>query len=124
VRRRSLSAAGGALLLAAALTDACGSKASLVGEGAECFLATDCLPGLVCVEQSNKARVCSADLERVAGEPPSPGDGDDGGAADAAEGGAIAPDGAPDAREGPPPDAGPRDTGPPDAAAPPDTGPG
>lgn len=41
-----------------------------MGPGGECFLATDCAPGLVCVEQANKTRICSDDLNRVAGRTP------------------------------------------------------
>jgi hypothetical protein len=52
------------------VASACSAKASAVGPGGECFLATDCAPGLVCIEQPNKTRVCSDDLSRVAGRTP------------------------------------------------------
>ena len=41
---------------------ACTPTADPVGRGGECFLAIDCAPGLVCLEQSNKTRMCSDDL--------------------------------------------------------------
>lgn len=49
---------------------ACDANTTRVGAGAECFLATDCEPGLVCVPQQNGSRICSSDLSRVAGRPP------------------------------------------------------
>lgn len=49
---------------------ACTSNVSPVGLGGECFIATDCLTGLICVEQANKTRICTDDLSRVAGRPP------------------------------------------------------
>jgi hypothetical protein len=88
-----------------AAVPACSSKSNPVGPGGECFLAADCAPGLVCVEQPNKTRQCSDDLSRVAGRPP-----EEGGAADdgaAGEGGSDAPSD----RVTPPADTGPRDTG-------------
>ena len=83
------------------LASACASKANLVSAGGECFLATDCAPGLVCVEQQNKNRVCSDDLTRVAGRtPPEAGAGE---AGDAQTDGAIVqPDGTPPADTGTP----------------------
>jgi len=110
VRRRIYEAvtfgAAGALALVFSPA-ACGSSsAGGVGPGGECSLATDCIPGLVCVEQQNGARLCSDDLTRVAGEAP--------------------PDGAPAARDAAmsdaPADAPPmgRDTGVPDTGR--DTG--
>lgn len=83
----------------------CSSGGGLVGPGGECFLATDCAPGLICIEQPNKTRVCSDDLRRVAGRtPPEGGADEDGGP----EGGATsdAPDQPPD-----PEDSGVQDTG-------------
>jgi hypothetical protein len=101
----------GAVLVAGA----CKSTQNAVGPGGECFLATDCAPGLICIEQSNGARICSDDLSEVAGRPPPeagpPGDGSDEGG----EGGPL-PDGEP-----PPTDAG-QDTKPPADTGPPDTG--
>lgn len=102
-----LTAALGALVVAAA----CAPESSRVGPGGECFLATDCEPGLVCIEQANKTRICSDDLSRVSGQPPAGGDGDDDGDAASEGGGPPSPDGAPV-----------EDTGAPDTAAPPDTG--
>lgn len=49
---------------------ACQERASLVDRGGECFLATDCQPGLVCVDQGNGIRTCTDDLSEVAGDPP------------------------------------------------------
>ena len=49
---------------------ACAQDSPLVGPGAECFLASDCQPGLVCVPQRNGGRVCSNDLSQVMGRPP------------------------------------------------------
>lgn len=95
--------------------EACSSSSALVGPGGECFLATDCAPGLVCLEQPNKTRVCSDDLRGVAGRAPP-----DGAAVtdDAGDGGTT--DGAPDAAISPPRDAGGAETGSPaDTGAPP-----
>ena len=70
----------GPILLAAG----CSAKANPVSSGGECFLATDCAAGLVCVEQANTTRICTNDLARVAGKSaPEAGTGD----ARAAEGG-------------------------------------
>jgi hypothetical protein len=49
---------------------ACAPDRVLVGAGGECFTATDCEPGLVCVPQRSGARACSADLSQVVGRPP------------------------------------------------------
>jgi hypothetical protein len=66
---------------------ACGKESNAVGPGGECFLATDCEPGLVCVPQRDGTRLCSNDLTRVAGDvPPEAG-------ADAREGGDAPADG-------------------------------
>lgn len=61
------AAAPAAVFVALALVAACGPPKDRVGPGGECFLATDCAPGLVCVEQENRSRVCSDDITRVAG---------------------------------------------------------
>ncbi|MDF2693014.1 MAG: hypothetical protein K0S65_1397 [Labilithrix sp.] len=97
---------------------ACGSKSSAMGAGDECFLATDCAPGLICIEQANKTRICSDDLSRVAGRPPPEG---------GAEGDAANEEGGTDgsvADRTAPPDTGVPDTNtpPPDTGAPPDSG--
>lgn len=52
---------------------ACAPERVLVGAGGECFTASDCEPGLVCIPQRSGARVCSADLAQVAGRPPAMG---------------------------------------------------
>jgi len=84
---------------AVALLMACGSS-KLAGANAECFVTTDCLEGLVCIEQQDKSRRCTDDPSRAVGRLPP----------EAA---------APDAGEaGEPSEAGPE----PDAT--PDTGPG
>lgn len=49
---------------------ACAQETSPVGPGEECFLASDCQPGLVCVPQPNGSRQCSADLTGFEGTPP------------------------------------------------------
>src|SRR4051794_31360111 len=77
---RALACALAGAIGVGAPVDACSSKANPVGPGGECFLATECASGLVCVEQANHTRVCSSDLSRVAGRRPA----DDGAAADAA----------------------------------------
>ena len=61
----------GAWLLGAALCPAmaCDPTVSRVERGGECFVATDCEPGLVCVEGEDKLRTCSDQIERIAGEP-------------------------------------------------------
>jgi hypothetical protein len=58
------------LAVPAVLALACAPKNSASGAGQECFVATDCEPGLVCVPQRSGARVCSADLSQVTGRPP------------------------------------------------------
>jgi hypothetical protein len=88
---RALAALGVSTMLVLAVSSACGTKADPVAAGGECFLATDCAPGLVCVEQSNKTRVCSDDLTRVAGRPPEA-EGDAGEASDAPAGETSRPD--------------------------------
>jgi hypothetical protein len=49
---------------------ACAAEPSLSGAGGECFAATDCVEGLVCVPQRDGARLCSDDLSQVTGRPP------------------------------------------------------
>ena len=58
-----------ALLVPAAVI-ACSSSPALVAAGGECFAASDCQPGLVCVPQKNGPRVCSSDLTQITGRPP------------------------------------------------------
>lgn len=55
-----------ALLAAAA---ACGSS-KRAGNGAECFVASDCQEPLVCVEQKDKTRRCTDNLDSVVGALP------------------------------------------------------
>ena len=93
-----------ALLLAllAALGIACGQTSSVSGPGEECFAASDCAPGLVCVPQRLGSRICSSDLSQVTGRPPAaPAE------AGMAEGGDATTDGMTDG----PPDAPVQDTG-------------
>jgi hypothetical protein len=71
---------------------ACTQDTARVGPGGECFVATDCEPGLVCVPQQSGARVCSNDLSRVAGRPPQTGPRDSGEAGDGDPDGEV-PDG-------------------------------
>jgi hypothetical protein len=61
---------------------ACDGRSSAVDRGGACSFAADCLPGLVCVEQENGARVCTDDLTGALGDPPGQGDDDDGGPGD------------------------------------------
>lgn len=54
----------------ALLPAACSSNGEQASAGGECFLATDCAPGLICVEQRDGTRRCSDDLTSVVGKPP------------------------------------------------------
>lgn len=80
------------LVLALFVPLACAPDPALVAAGGECFAATDCEPGLVCVPQRGGARACSSDLSQIVGRPPA-----EAGAADT--GGGDGPDevGSPDA---------------------------
>jgi hypothetical protein len=69
---------------------ACVPSAALVSAGGECFTATDCAPGLVCVPLKGGSRVCSSDLSQVVGQPP-PEAGVDASADGPAEGAADGP---------------------------------
>jgi len=97
------------LALAVLVPLACANETSLAGAGEECFAATDCLPGLVCVPQRGGSRLCSSDLTQVAGRPPP-----EAGVADA-EGGADGPtEGS--VTDGPDPDTSMPDTSMPDTS--------
>ncbi len=90
-----------ALLLAVGLAAGpagCTPDNPRVQKGGECFLATDCAPGLICVPLRSGARLCSDDVSQVSGRPPP-----EAGVADAG-------------------DAGPNDSGPVPDAAPTDPG--
>lgn len=76
---RRLFALGGPLVLWGGLLGACSKDNAAVPLGGECDFASDCAPGLVCVEQRNKSRICTDDLTGVAGEPPGQGEEGDGG---------------------------------------------
>jgi hypothetical protein len=65
-------------VLAGAALLACVAQPSPVGPGGECFLASDCAPGLICVEQREGTRVCTDDLSRVTGRPREPEDAGEG----------------------------------------------
>ena len=54
----------------AVVTFACASQPSLSAAGEQCFAATDCVDGLVCVPQRDGSRLCSDDLSQVTGRPP------------------------------------------------------
>ena len=69
---------------------ACSDKTALSGPGEECFAATDCQAGLVCVPQRTGARLCSSDLTQVEGRPPPEAGADAGEAGDAPTEGAVA----------------------------------
>lgn len=88
-----------------AIMMACSVETSRVGAGGECFLASDCEPGLVCVPQRNGARICSNDLTEVAGRPPP-----EAGARDASEAGDATDEGGDATTDAPVVDA-PVDTG-------------
>lgn len=66
----------GVLAGAGGLLFACAQESSPVGPGGECFLASDCQAGLVCVPQPNGARACSSDLTGFEGNPPAEAGGD------------------------------------------------
>ncbi len=102
-RRRLLGF--GALTLAVALVpQACSQKDSALAKGQPCFLASDCQPGLVCVPQNDGTRICTDDINGVAGEGPREA-GRDGNMPEAGEGGDAPSDGPP------PMDTGVQDTG-------------
>ena len=84
---------------------ACAAKTSLSGPGEECFAATDCADGLVCVPQRGGARLCSDDLSQVTGRPPP-------------EGGAAAEAGGDGPKEANPGDGPGQDTSMPDTSMP------
>jgi hypothetical protein len=48
---------------------ACGSS-KRAGNGGECFVATDCEEPLVCVEQKDKTRRCTDDIDSIVGKVP------------------------------------------------------
>ena len=77
------------LVLAVVIPLACATEDGPVGAGGECFVASDCAPGLVCVPQRGGARACSNDLSQVVGRPPPEAGGDD----DASDTGADGPEG-------------------------------
>jgi hypothetical protein len=85
---------------------ACAARSSLSGAGGECFAATDCADGLVCVPQRDGSRLCSDDLSQVTGRPPPEG------GAGAAEAGGDGP------REANPADGPVQDTSMPDTSMP------
>ena len=64
----------------------CGTKAKLVAQGGECFQATDCADGLVCIPQKDGRRICDNDLSGIQvtedAAPPPPRDGGRDGASD------------------------------------------
>ena len=97
------------------LLGACSTHGKAVPLGGECFQATDCGDGVVCVPQADGKRICSTDIsgtvsiEDAGGPPP----------ADAGDAGDAGPsDAGPDAART---DAAPKDAAPPDSE-PPDTG--
>ncbi|MBX3186950.1 MAG: hypothetical protein KF819_08045 [Labilithrix sp.] len=112
MRRRKAAFAVGVICLGASGFFACAPDRVLVGPGGECFVATDCEPGLVCVPHRNGSRSCSADLSQVEGRPPPMGPQADAAAQDADQDGE------------PPDDSGAQDTGVDTAAPPVDAGDG
>ena len=95
---------------------ACGTN-NLAAAGAECTLATDCEPGLVCVPQRDGKKICSSDLTGVQ-RPVQPGGGGDASIGEGGEGGAS--DGALPVDDTGVPDSAIKDTGPPDVTPPTD----
>jgi hypothetical protein len=77
------------VVLAVVVPLACSDKAALSGPGEECFAATDCQAGLVCVPQRTGARLCSSDLTQVEGRPPPEAGADAGEAGDGPTEGAV-----------------------------------
>lgn len=77
------AAIGVPLLLWGGFVGACSKDNPAIERGGACDFASDCAPGLVCVEQRDKARICTDDLTGVAGEPPD--QGGDGGEAEGGE---------------------------------------
>jgi hypothetical protein len=82
---KRLLALGAPVLLWGGVLGACSTTNAAVDRDGACFFATDCLPGLVCIEQRNGARICTDDLSRVGGDPP--GQGEDDAGDEAGEGG-------------------------------------
>lgn len=82
----------GPLLLAIVVPLACSNTTTLSGPGEECFAATDCQPGFVCVPQRGGSRLCSNDLTQVVGRPPPEAGAADGEAGEGSAEGAV-PDG-------------------------------
>ena len=102
----ALGAAGAALFVAA-----CGDS-KLAGNGAECFVASDCVAPLVCIAQKGGGRICTDNLESVEGQTPP-------------EAAAPAVDAGDEAGEaGEPAETGTPDAGKPDTGAPKDSGKG
>jgi hypothetical protein len=84
---RRLVPLGIPLLLWGGFVGACSKQNAAIDRGGECFFASDCAPGLICVEQRDKGiRICTDDLSGVAGDPPDMGEEGDGGD-EAGEGG-------------------------------------
>jgi hypothetical protein len=118
----------GAVVLAVAA--ACSTQAQLAGSGAQCFAATDCQEGLVCIPQKGGTSICSNDLSMIqtvedaaAGDaaPMPTGDGatgDDGAAMP--DSGTTTDSGSPDTGSTPDTGGSP-DTSAPDTSAPPDS---
>jgi len=83
------------LLFWGSVVGACGTTNSAVDRGGECFYATDCTAGLVCVLQKNGKRICTDDLSGVVGDPPPGSDMGDAANADAPPGEGGMTDGPP-----------------------------
>ena len=98
------------------LAGACSSAASLVPKGGECFAATDCAAGLVCIPRKDGTRACDSDLTSV--EKPATGASTDAGAPAADAGPADDAATSTDATA-PRPDGGSKDAAPPRDATPP-----
>lgn len=111
-RVATLALLAGAVAACCLSPAACSPTASEVGPGGTCFLTSDCAPGLVCVEQQNKSRICTDDLTRVVGGgPPEAGMGEAGDGPNEATDAPVIPQetGSPDTGSGQ--DTGIQDTG-------------
>src|SRR5580765_4110322 len=62
---RAVTGIAAAFLGLSAATAACGGPAKAAGEGGECFRASECAPGLVCLALPSGEKVCTSDLTSI-----------------------------------------------------------
>src|SRR5258706_4211697 len=79
MHRRAATIAAPLVVLSAHIA-ACGGPATEGGEGAECFRATECQAGLVCVDHKCTKDLSSIDIRAEGGPGGAPGAGDSGAA--------------------------------------------